>query len=131
MIWRMTMCVWRHFGTAGSLETQNYLCLLSTNIIIEKIFVFLWFWLIFLLLSSLCNFLYYSMLILSKNENVRKVQCTTNITFSKLIFFFFRNYFLAFAVRTSKKKLRWEDKKVKHFLIKTLNTLYITWYNKI
>ena len=50
----------------------------------------------------------------------------SNITFSKLIFFFFRNYFLAFAVRTSKKKLRWEDKKVKHFLIKTLNTLYIT-----
>ena len=122
------MCVWRHFGTAGSLETQNYLCLLSTNIIIEKIFVFLWFWLIFLLLSSLCNFLYYSMLILSKNENVRKVQCNVQLknNFLEIDFFSFRNYFLAFAVRTSKKKLRWEDKKVKHFRIKTLNTLYIT-----
>ena len=117
------MCVWRHFGPAGSLETQNYLCLLSTNIIIEKIFVFLWFWLIFLLLSSLCNFLYYSMLILSKNENIRKVQHKHNLLEIRL--FFFRNYFLAFAVRTSKKKLRWEDKKVKHFLIKTLNTLYL------
>ena len=69
----MTMCVWRHFGTAGGLETQNFLCLLSTNIIIEKIFVFLWFWLVFLLLCSMGNFLYYSLLILSKNDNVRKV----------------------------------------------------------
>ena len=69
----MTMCVWRQFGTAGGLETQNFLCLLSTNIVIEKIFVFLWFWLVFLLLCSMGNFLYYSLLILSKNDNVRKV----------------------------------------------------------
>ena len=68
------MCVWRQFGTAGRLEALNYLCLLSTNNIIEKIFVFLWFWLIFLLLCSAWNFLYYSLLILSKNDNIRKVQ---------------------------------------------------------
>ena len=67
------MCIWRQFGTAGGFETHNYLCLLSSNIIIEKIFVFLWFWLLFLLLSSVVNFLYYFLLIQCKNDYVRQV----------------------------------------------------------
>ena len=75
------------------METLNFLCLLSTNIIIEKIFVFLWFWFMFLTLSSLVNFLYYAMLLFSRNENIR-------------------NYFLAFAVSSRKKHLRWDDQKV-------------------
>ena len=68
---RLTMCIWRQFGDGGKLETSNHLCLLATNTIIEKIFVFLWFWLIFLLLASFINFAYYSILIFCKNDYVR------------------------------------------------------------
>ena len=70
---RLSMCIWRQVGEGGRMETMNFLCLLSTNIIIEKIFVFLWFWFMFLTLSSLVNFLYYAMLLFSRNDNIRKV----------------------------------------------------------
>ena len=40
--------------------------------------------------------------------------------------FLFRNYFLAFAVRTSKKKLRWEDKNVNK-IIKAFKYSFFVW----
>ena len=103
----MTMCVWRQFGTAGGLETQNFLCLLSTNIIIEKIFVFLWFWLVFLLLCSMGNFLYYSLLILSKNDNVRNKResaLSTSDDKNILIWAKRRNFELLFGVFSKETK---------------------------
>ena len=75
---RLTMCIWRQFGDGGKLETSNHLCLLATNTIIEKIFVFLWFWLIFLLLASFINFAYYSILIFCKNDYVRYERLDTD-----------------------------------------------------
>jgi len=89
---RLTECVWRNYGSGGEVETKHNICLLAANVIIEKIFVFLWFWLIFLIISSILNFLYYFLMIFSTNDSVRQ-------------------YFLAFAARTSKKKIRWESSK--------------------
>jgi len=87
---RLTSCVWITVGSGGGQQVQHHMCLLSLNIIIEKIFVFLWFWLIFLIITSLLNFLYYALMIFSKNT-------------------YLRQHFLAFAVRTTKKKIRWEE----------------------
>ena len=63
-----------------TLYFRPHLCLLSTNIIIEKIFLFLWFWLLFLLIVSLVSLAYFCVMAFSRNHNVRM-------------------YFLSFAVR--------------------------------
>ena len=68
---RLAMCKWRQFGTGGGIETTNYLCMLNSNIITEKIFNILWFWLLFLTITSFFNFSYYAIVIFSKNDTIR------------------------------------------------------------
>ena len=95
---RMTICMWETFGSAGGREREwvlvpdnnngwfrpshfrFYLCLLSTNNIVEKIFLFLWFWFLFLLIVSLVSLTYFCVMAFSRNHDIRM-------------------YFLSFAVR--------------------------------
>ena len=67
------MCVWRQVGEGGRMETLNFLCLLSTNIIIEKIFVFLWFWFVVLAVISAAAVLYRVATLASLGLRVRAV----------------------------------------------------------
>ena len=64
---RMTMCQWREIGFGNAVVNTNYLCLLATNRITEKIFVFYWFWLITLIIITLLSFLYYCTMFCSKS----------------------------------------------------------------
>merc|ERR1712080_25938 len=82
---RMVMCQWRQFGSGGHQEIQNHICMLATNVVTEKLFIFLWFWLNFLLVLSAISFVYFSLLLFSGSERVR-------------------NYFLMFAVRVKPSK---------------------------
>jgi len=45
---KMTKCTIHTFGPAGSVQTHDALCVLPLNVVNEKIFVVLWFWLVFL-----------------------------------------------------------------------------------
>lgn len=45
---RMTKCTFHRFGSSGDVQRHDALCILSLNIINEKIYIFLWFWLVFL-----------------------------------------------------------------------------------
>lgn len=45
---KVTKCTFHKFGPSGSVQKFDGLCVLSLNIINEKIYVFLWFWLVFL-----------------------------------------------------------------------------------
>ena len=83
---RMTNCLWKQHGTGGHYESTNYMCILATNIVIEKVFVFLWFWLIFIIINSACVVIYYGLLLFSNNNKIRQ-------------------FFLAFAVKIPRKKL--------------------------
>eukprot|EP00092_Neocalanus_flemingeri_P075203 GFUD01093128.1.p1 GENE.GFUD01093128.1~~GFUD01093128.1.p1 ORF type:complete len:245 (-),score=59.73 GFUD01093128.1:47-682(-) len=87
---RMTLCDWNTLGTAGGGQTISYLYLLATNIMTEKIFVFLWFWLILLLIVSAVVLVYFFLMLFSGSEHIR-------------------NYFLAFAIRMKVSKLRIKD----------------------
>ena len=49
---RMTKCTFFKFGSSGTIQNVDALCVLGMNIINEKIFVFLWFWYIFLALLT-------------------------------------------------------------------------------
>lgn len=45
---KLTKCWFRNYGPSGSIQLKDRLCVLPLNIVNEKIFVILWFWLIFL-----------------------------------------------------------------------------------
>jgi len=48
---RMTKCTFHKFGSSGEIEKHDALCILPLNIFNEKIYIFLWFWM--LILSTL------------------------------------------------------------------------------
>lgn len=45
---RMVKCTFKSFGASGTIQVRDVMCLIATNIINEKIFVFLWVWLVLL-----------------------------------------------------------------------------------
>jgi len=87
---REVMCQWHQYGSGGHAEWHVYLCLLASNVITEKVIVFLWFWLFFLLILSTGVFVYLSLLLFSQSVTIR-------------------NYFLSFAVGARPKNF-WKDK---------------------
>ena len=44
----MTKCTFHKFGTSGEIEKHDALCILPLNIFNEKIYIFLWFWMLLL-----------------------------------------------------------------------------------
>lgn len=58
-------CTFDHFGPSGTKQIRDALCLLSLNIINEKIFAFLYIWFILLLIVSGCNLIKRSVLLVS------------------------------------------------------------------
>lgn len=45
---KLTKCSLRTYGPSGTLQNKDRLCILPLNIVNEKIFVILWFWLLIL-----------------------------------------------------------------------------------
>ncbi|XP_022647435.1 innexin shaking-B-like [Varroa jacobsoni] len=55
---RVAKCHFHKFGSSGNVETHDAVCVLPLNIINEKIYVFLWFWMCALLALTTCTILY-------------------------------------------------------------------------
>jgi len=52
----LTACIFKSGGVVkGSVDVENSLCVLSQNIINQKIYLFLWFWMIFLMVAAALN----------------------------------------------------------------------------
>ncbi|CAB3221536.1 unnamed protein product [Arctia plantaginis] len=49
---KVTKCVFHKFGPSGSIQQHDALCVMALNIIHEKIYSVLWFWLLFLFIAS-------------------------------------------------------------------------------
>ena len=49
---KMTKCDFLMYGPSGTLQNVDALCVLGVNVLNEKIFLALWFWLLFLLVVS-------------------------------------------------------------------------------
>merc|ERR1719427_1355102 len=60
---RVTKCTFNKFGPSGTLQRRDAMCVLPVNIINEKIYVFLWFWLITLVIVTGFSLLYSSFLL--------------------------------------------------------------------
>lgn len=46
---RMTKCLFHDFGSSGDVQKVDALCILPLNVLNEKIYVFLWFWMVMLI----------------------------------------------------------------------------------
>lgn len=49
---RMTKCTFHRYGPSGDVQRHDAFCILSLNIINEKIYIFLWFWFVVLAVLS-------------------------------------------------------------------------------
>ncbi|CAG0922524.1 unnamed protein product [Notodromas monacha] len=52
---RVTKCTWHSYGPSGTIKKEDYMCLLSINMMSEKIYIFLWFWFLLLALVSVAH----------------------------------------------------------------------------
>ena len=55
---RMTKCTFHKFGRSGDIEKHDAMCILPLNIINEKIYIFLWFWMILLFVLTFMVLVY-------------------------------------------------------------------------
>ena len=55
---RVTKCSFYTYGASGTIENHDAMCVLPINIVNEKIYVFIWFWLLFLCGVSLMDMVY-------------------------------------------------------------------------
>lgn len=55
---KMTKCLFHYYGSGGGIQDADVMCVLPLNIINEKIYVFLWFWLVILAMLTACDVIY-------------------------------------------------------------------------
>jgi hypothetical protein len=76
---RMTKCHFQIFGTSGKLEKFDALCMLPLNIVHEKIYIFLWFWLIILSILSALALIYRFVTLISPWMRIFVLQRQTSL----------------------------------------------------
>jgi hypothetical protein len=54
----VTKCTFHKYGPSGTVEKKDGLCVLPLNIINEKIFIFVWFWLVVVAVISAIALVY-------------------------------------------------------------------------
>ena len=62
---RVTKCSFYKYGPSGTVQTHDAICVLPVNIVNEKIYVFLWFWLIILAAFTVIGLLYHIFLLVT------------------------------------------------------------------
>jgi len=67
---KVAKCTFNKFGVSGSVQSHDALCVLSLNIINEKIYVAMWFWFVFLASLSAAFLVYRLVLIFSTDLRV-------------------------------------------------------------
>lgn len=55
---KLVKCVFKSYGSSGSVQKYDYLCLLPYNIVNEKTYMILWYWFQLLILLSIINLVY-------------------------------------------------------------------------
>ena len=62
---RMTKCTFHKYGPSGSVQKHDALCLLALNVLNEKLYIFVWFWLILLSVLTAMALVYRLVMIIS------------------------------------------------------------------
>uniref|UniRef100_A0A7G3AHP4 Innexin n=1 Tax=Lutzomyia longipalpis TaxID=7200 RepID=A0A7G3AHP4_LUTLO len=61
---RVTKCTFHKYGSSGSIQKHDALCVLALNILNEKIYIFLWFWFIILSVLSGLAIIYSAVIVM-------------------------------------------------------------------
>lgn len=62
---KMTKCTFQRFGPSGSIQRYDNLCILPLNILNEKGYLVIWFWLVFLLCASVIQLVHRCAILMS------------------------------------------------------------------
>jgi len=76
---RLTKCTFHRYGSSGDVQKHDAMCLLSLNIINEKIYIFLWFWFCFLFIITTIALVYRLFTILSPRIRTLAIQSQCKI----------------------------------------------------
>jgi len=71
---RVTKCTYRKYGPSGTVQYHDSICVLPINIINEKIYVFLWFWLIILSVVTVLALVYHVVLMVVPSMTMMHVK---------------------------------------------------------
>merc|ERR1712156_55655 len=69
---RVTKCTFHHYGPSGTVNKKDALCILGLNIINEKIYVTLWFWLVILACMTAVYLIYVVAIIAASQIDIRR-----------------------------------------------------------
>ena len=69
---RVTKCTFRKYGPSGTIQRHDSICVLPVNIVNEKVYVFMWFWLLFLTAVTVISIAYH--IILMMTPSITKMQ---------------------------------------------------------
>merc|ERR1712088_335357 len=67
---KVAKCTFHKYGPSGTIQNHDGLCILALNIINEKIYVFLWFWMVGLAIVSALALLYRILIIASPSMRI-------------------------------------------------------------
>merc|ERR1719402_528176 len=78
---KVAKCTFHKYGPSGTIQNHDGLCILALNIINEKIYVFLWFWMVGLAIVSALALLYRCIIIASPGLRVSVIMahCLYNV----------------------------------------------------
>lgn len=62
---RVTKCSFFKYGPSGTVQTHDAICVLPVNIVNEKLYIFLWFWLVILAVLSVFSIMYHIFLLIT------------------------------------------------------------------
>lgn len=74
---KIAKCDFLFIGPSGSIQYSDSLCLLSLNILNEKIFAVIWIWFVVLGLISLCNILHLIIFVPMKSYRILSLKART------------------------------------------------------
>ncbi len=72
---RVTKCSFFKYGPSGTVQTHDSICVLPINIMNEKIYVFLWFWLVALSIVTVISLLYHIFFMITPGITKVQRQC--------------------------------------------------------
>ena len=81
----MTKCTFHKYGPSGTVQLHDGLCVLPSNIINEKIYIFLWIWLVALAVVSGAFLVYRVAVILGSQIRVALIAVKVNYIFHNQI----------------------------------------------
>ncbi|XP_037092295.1 innexin inx2-like [Pollicipes pollicipes] len=79
---KLTKCEMRPYGTSGSRQTIDALCVLALNVLNEKVYLVLWFWLIILSVLTVVAFVGRVLLMLIRGVRVPMLESKARSKFS-------------------------------------------------